>query len=73
MVKRCGQEAKVFSKKGKSNPRRAAVVSGLSSSKVSACSSMIKEFCEGKAGWTDRAIFTETDLKPASESDAAAL
>ena len=25
---------------------------------------MIKEFCGGKAGWNDRAIFIKTDLKP---------
>ena len=45
----------------------ASVVSVLSSSKVLACSLMIKEFCGGKPGWNDRAIFTETHLKPASE------
>ena len=28
----------------------------------------MKEFCGGKAGWTDTAIFSETDLKLASES-----
>ena len=26
-----------------------------------------ERICEGKAGWNDRAVFTETDLKPASE------
>ena len=40
-----------------------AVVSGLSSSKVSACSMLIKEFCGGKAGWNDRAVFIETDFR----------
>ena len=38
------------------------VVSGLSSSKVSACSMLIKEFCGGKAGWNDRAVFIETNF-----------
>ena len=28
---------------------------------------LIKEFCGGKAGWNDRVIVIETDLKPASE------
>ena len=42
------------------------VVSGLSSSKVWACSLVIKRVYGGEAGWTDRAIFIETDLKPAS-------
>ena len=37
------------------------VVSGLSSSKVSVCSMLIKEFCGGKAGRNDRAIFIDTD------------
>ena len=41
-----------------------SVVSGLSSSKVSASSMLIKEFCKGKAGWNDRAVFIETDLIP---------
>ena len=41
--------------------------------KVSACSLMIKEFCGSKTGWNDRAIFTEIDLMPASESESAAL
>ena len=27
----------------------------------------MKEFCRGKAGWNDRAIVIETDLKPASK------
>ena len=31
------------------------------------------QFCGGKAGWNDRAIFIETDLKPVSKPDAAAL
>ena len=52
---------------------KGCVVSGLSSSVVSVCSMLIKEFCGGKAGWNDRAIFIKTDLKPASESEAAAL
>ena len=41
--------------------RRRNVVSGLSSSKVSASSMLIKEFCGGKAGWNDRSLFIETD------------
>ena len=45
----------------------ATVVSGLSSSKVSVCSLLIKEFCGGKAGWNDRAIFIETHLNHASK------
>ena len=45
----------------------ASVVSGQSSSKVSECSLVIKEFCGGKAGCNNRAIFIETDLKPVSE------
>ena len=32
---------------------------------MSVCSLLIKEFCGGKAGWNDRAILSETDLKPA--------
>ena len=40
---------------------RHTVVSGLSSSKVSACSMLIEEFC-GKAGWNDRAVFIETNF-----------
>ena len=42
--------------------KKSSVVSGLSSSKVSACSMLIKEFCGGKAGWNDRAIFIETNF-----------
>ena len=42
------------------------VVSGLSPSKVSVCSLIMKEFCGSKAGWNDRAIFIETDLKSMS-------
>ena len=42
--------------------RQGGVVSGLSSSKVSACSMLIKEFCGGKAGWNDRAVFIETNF-----------
>ena len=38
-----------------------SVVSGFSSSKVSACRLIIKEFCGGKAGWNDGAIFIETE------------
>ena len=34
---------------------------------------MIKEFCGGQAGWNDRAVFIETDLKPASDPEAAAF
>ena len=34
---------------------------------------MIKEFCGGKAGWSDKAIFIEIDLKPASKPEAAAF
>ena len=41
---------------------KAVVVSGLSSSKVSAYSMLIKEFCRGKAGWNDRAVFIETNF-----------
>ena len=37
------------------------VAPGLSSSNESACSLMIKEFCGGKAGWNDRAVFIETE------------
>ena len=48
------------------------VVSGLSSSKMLAFSMLIKEFCGGQAWWNDRAIFIETDLKPASEQSVAA-
>ena len=47
------------------------VVSGLSSSKVSVCSMLIKEFCGGKAGWNDRAVFIKTDLSLASEQSVA--
>ena len=36
-------------------------MSGLSLSKVSA-SMLIKEFCGGKAGWNDGAVFIKTDL-----------
>ena len=43
--------------------RNRVVVSGLSPSEVSACSLMIKEFCGGKAGWNDRAIFIETESR----------
>ena len=44
----------------------ANVVSGLSSSKVSACIMLIKEFCGGKAGWNDRAVFIEIDFRQPS-------
>ena len=40
------------------------LVSGLSYSNESPCSLMIKEFCRGKAGWNDRAIFIETESWP---------
>ena len=40
--------------------------------KVSEFSLMMKEFCGGKAGWNDRAIFIETDLVPASNAEADA-
>ena len=36
------------------------LLSGFSSSKVSACSLIIKKFCVGKAGCIDSSIFIET-------------
>ena len=48
-------------------PEMCFVVSGLFSSKASVYSLKMKEFCRGKAGWNDSAIFIETDLKPVSE------
>ena len=50
-----------------------SVDSGLSSSKVSASSMLMKEFCGGKAGWNDRAIFIVTDVMPASDPEADAF
>ena len=43
--------------------QQTCIVSVLSSSKVSACSMLIEEFCGGKAGWNDRATFIETDFR----------
>ena len=48
------------------------VVSGLASSKLLACSLMIKEFCGGKAGWNDRAKFIQTVLQASVRIQSAA-
>ena len=45
--------------------KKVFVVSELSSSKVSACSLIIKEFCGGKAGWNDKSLLKQIS-SPAS-------
>ena len=44
-------------------PEMCFVVSGLSLSNVLVYGLKIKEFCGGMAGWNDREIFIETDIK----------
>ena len=54
-------------------PTTPPVVSGLSSSKVLVCSLTIKEFCGGKAGWNDSAIFIKTESRALSPNQKRLL